>query len=116
MLKYLGLNELHLFILTNKCDTKALCSFWLENHPAQHPAGNKSNHDLTITYSFDVEAVMTNPPYLVLFLVVGGAVGFFNAFSTQVLLLGIIGFDSRFSFLNTLLVRLSTYFPPSWQR
>ena len=22
------------------CDTKALCSFWLENHPAQHSAGN----------------------------------------------------------------------------
>ena len=24
----------------------AIRSFWLENHPAQHPAGNKSNHDL----------------------------------------------------------------------
>ena len=34
---------------------------------------------------FDFQAVATNPPYLVLFLVVGGAVGFFNAFSTQVL-------------------------------
>ena len=22
------------------CETKALCSFWLENHPAQHLAGN----------------------------------------------------------------------------
>lgn len=34
-------------------------------------------------YLANMKAVATNPPYLVLFLVVGGAVGFFNAFSTQ---------------------------------
>ena len=28
--------------------TKAFSSFWLENDPAQHPAGNNSNHDFAI--------------------------------------------------------------------
>ena len=29
-------NKLVTCVLTGPCDTKALCSFWLENHPAQH--------------------------------------------------------------------------------
>ena len=37
-------------------------------------------------YLASLRAVFTNPPFLVLFTVIGGAVGFFNAFSTQVLL------------------------------
>ena len=43
-------------------------------------------------------AVFTNGPYMVLFIVIGGAVGFFNAFSTQLSqLLSARGSDDVFS-------------------
>ena len=43
-------------------------------------------------------AVFTNGPYMVLFIVIGGAVGFFNAFSTQLSqLMCARGYDDVFS-------------------
>ena len=39
--------------LTNKCNTKDLCSFWLENHPAQHLAGNNPIMTFNETSQFE---------------------------------------------------------------
>ena len=91
----------------------------LENMESSH-VPDVLDEDLLVQQSSDIQAVATNPPYLVLFLVVGGAVGFFNAFSTQVLFalllpLLVLVFWFRLYF-EIYWFYLSTSILPSWQR
>ena len=91
----------------------------LENMESSH-VPDVLDEDLLVQQSSDIQAVATNPPYLVLFLVVGGAVGFFNAFSTQVLFalllpLLVLVFWFRLYF-EIYWFCLSTFFLPSWRK
>jgi len=49
-------------------------------------------------YLSNMKSVFTNPPFMILFIVIGGAVGFFNAFSTQLSqFMCSRGYDNTFS-------------------